>query len=860
MALSNVEYIADGSQTAFGISFPYITRSHVEVYVNGIRQTSGFTINGATLTFTTAPFNGARVLLRRNSARTSRLVNYTSGSITPSTLNRDSIQAFYLFQEAFDAAEEAREAASSAQGTASSALSTANAALSVVNALPPAPAPAPGPAPAPAPAPAPVGVTLSAVSVSQLLSTSFSLAMTVAGTIPAGASMRLEWTDNVASGPWRASPVVAAATGVFSRPFTGVPANTRLYARGLIYTVVAPPAGSPSTTPAENILAITPVIDFTTPAAGGPALTLVNNAPANVTSAGFRLSVTVGGTIPSGALVLIQWTTNPAQGPWRESARTPAVAGVFSFDFTNAPANTSITWRAFVFSDPDVLHIQSPNATFSTPAAGVAPTYSFQFIGDSLFNGTSTNAYFAPRGAFQSLLTAGGIQHTMIGPYTDGAGGGPDPDHAARGGWAIDEVASPGWSVRGNLPTILGASYNPDFIVLQVGWNDLFIGGSAATTAPSRLVDLFNDIRTRKPSAKILFCTLSQPAEPFPYTNAQYVALNNQVRALVTANPTVAALVPLDTLEWSAGDLADYVHYSEQGAAKIAQRIYSALTATGWAVSGGGGSTAPSLLATLVDHMGPQILTLPNLPQNAGWRLGANVIKGGDLRAIANPAWWNFNPRTDLGEFWRFMIPWTVVWDIAGHQDGLNVRYNERNCELWVLHDDDNLWTRLSVESRMGGDAFERNMLNPQVGNLDQRFEADGTSSVRFGPQSPFVWHGYGTWGNTTRPERVRAVLGRVQVRKILDNPGGPDQRNLARYAVQVGVDPYPSPGSPATFGWGYNPGCGLSRFVEVTNDWQWVYFVTLASPPSFSVDTGGPFNSRQTISQALLAANLPPL
>lgn len=841
MPYAKQTYTGNGTQQAFPLGFTFITSAHVRVYVNGIPQTTGYTVSNGNVNFTVAPAVGAQIVIRRESSRTARLVNYQNSNLTPSTLNRDSTQAFNLAQEAFDSAEDAQSTALTAQGAAADAQATANEALQLAQsgggngALP---------------------LEVSLLDPTSVLPTSFTLSMSVAGVPPLGSSMRLEWTDSPTTGPWRASPQAGAALGIFTRDFTGAPSNTRIYYRGVVYSVVPPTSGSLTDGNGEVVHAVTATQSFLTPAAGS-ALTLTNGTPANVTATGFRLSVTVAGTIPTGAVTMIQWTDNPANGPWRESARVATVAGVFTHDFTNAPANTQITWRAFVFNEPATIHAQSPNATFNTPAAGTPTNYSFLFIGDSLFTGSGDSTYLSPRGDFQSVLTAAGVTHTMIGPYTHGFGGGPQPNHGASGGRAIDSAASAN-NVRDNLNTILGASYNPDFIALHVGWNDLFVGGTAATTAPDRYQALYDDIRTRKPSAKILLHTLSQPDEPFPYADATYVALNNRIRSIATANPTTTALVDLALIQFAAGDLYDYVHYAQGAAAKVAQATYSTLTTAGWIA--GGSAPDSTLMATLIDHMGAQQLNLNSLPQNAGWRLGASIVKGGDLRAIANPAWWNFNPRTDLGDYWRYLLPWTVVWDIVGHQNNLNTRYAERNVESWVLHDDDNQWTRLSVHPTPGGDAFERNMLNPLVGNLDQRIEADGSSSVRFGPQSQYVWHGYGTWGSTPRPERVRAVLARAQVRKILHNQAGTDDRNLARYAVHVGIDAYPGIGNPQTFGWPYNPGCGVGRFVEVTNDWRWVYFVTLASPPTFNVDTGYAFNERQTITQALLAANLPPL
>ena len=364
------------------------------------------------------------------------------------------------------------------------------------------------------------------------------------------------------------------------------------------------------------------------------------NAPTSVTSSGFTLSVNVSGAFPSTARTLIQWNDNLLAGVWRESPRPLTTSGTFSHTFTGAPANTLITWRAYVFTEPDTIHAQSFAGTFNTLAG--APT---------------------------------------------------------------------------------------------------------------------------------------------------------------------------------AG-----------------------------------------LIDTLVDHMGTHPFVLNSPPVGPTWPISAAIIKGADLRGIAHPSWWPFDHRPDVGEYWAELIPWFVVWDIVGHQSNLNVRAASRDCQLWLL-DDNGTWSRNSNAATPTGNAYERNMISPVVGSLDWRVEPDGSSSVRFNPDSPYVWHGYGTWGTCASPATARAFVGRVQVRKVLHDPQGPDQRALARYSIHVGADPYPLRQNPVQFGSAsaYNPGIALSRNVELTNDWQWIYFTTFARPPSASVDTAYPYNFRQTIAQSAIAANPPP-
>ncbi|WP_439579034.1 glycosyl hydrolase family 28-related protein [Elioraea sp.] len=69
-----VQYVASGAQSAFTFPFPIFKAGDLEVFVNGERQTGGFTVTGAgqsaggTATFTAPPPAGAIVTLRRRLA------------------------------------------------------------------------------------------------------------------------------------------------------------------------------------------------------------------------------------------------------------------------------------------------------------------------------------------------------------------------------------------------------------------------------------------------------------------------------------------------------------------------------------------------------------------------------------------------------------------------------------------------------------------------------------------------------------------------------------------------------------------------------------------------------------------------
>lgn len=105
MAYSRVYYPTDGVTKDFTFGFGYIDKSHVKVYLDGNLVTNWVWLTDSTIRFNTAPTSGV-VQIRRSTSVSTRLVDYTSpSSLNEADLDRDSLQAFYLSQEAIDETE-----------------------------------------------------------------------------------------------------------------------------------------------------------------------------------------------------------------------------------------------------------------------------------------------------------------------------------------------------------------------------------------------------------------------------------------------------------------------------------------------------------------------------------------------------------------------------------------------------------------------------------------------------------------------------------------------------------------------------------------------------------------------------------
>jgi hypothetical protein len=113
MPLSYSTYTGDGSQTSFSITFDYLSETVVTgaspagilVYLDEVKQTSGYTINTTTVDFSVAPGSGVAVLILRSTprAKSDRLIDFADATVlTEAQLDTSALQLLYIAQEAFE--------------------------------------------------------------------------------------------------------------------------------------------------------------------------------------------------------------------------------------------------------------------------------------------------------------------------------------------------------------------------------------------------------------------------------------------------------------------------------------------------------------------------------------------------------------------------------------------------------------------------------------------------------------------------------------------------------------------------------------------------------------------------------------
>lgn len=97
------EYTYSGGDKTFTITFPYIIKEHIEVYVNDTKITN-FTFNTSTqIVINDSLVNGDKILLKSNTPIDKKLVNFTDTSILKKDAqNLAQDQMFYAVQENAD--------------------------------------------------------------------------------------------------------------------------------------------------------------------------------------------------------------------------------------------------------------------------------------------------------------------------------------------------------------------------------------------------------------------------------------------------------------------------------------------------------------------------------------------------------------------------------------------------------------------------------------------------------------------------------------------------------------------------------------------------------------------------------------
>jgi hypothetical protein len=110
MAFARDVYAATAAQTDFVISFPYLSEADVFVFQEGVELTQGtdYTFfSSSVVRLTTGATEDDTIIVQRKTSQDARLVDFVAGLLGEADLDNDSLQGFFMAQEALDIADTA---------------------------------------------------------------------------------------------------------------------------------------------------------------------------------------------------------------------------------------------------------------------------------------------------------------------------------------------------------------------------------------------------------------------------------------------------------------------------------------------------------------------------------------------------------------------------------------------------------------------------------------------------------------------------------------------------------------------------------------------------------------------------------
>ena len=135
MATTQNTYTGDGSTTNYSFTFEYIKQADVKVTLAAAATTAFTFANATTLSFTTAPANGAAIRIYRDTDITTLNATFFPGSaIKAEDLNNNFTQTHFATQETDNEVSESNVIATTAKTTADTALTDSAAAVTSANA------------------------------------------------------------------------------------------------------------------------------------------------------------------------------------------------------------------------------------------------------------------------------------------------------------------------------------------------------------------------------------------------------------------------------------------------------------------------------------------------------------------------------------------------------------------------------------------------------------------------------------------------------------------------------------------------------------------------------------------------------
>ena len=259
-------------------------------------------------------------------------------------------------------------------------------------------------------------------------------------------------------------------------------------------------------------------------------------------------------------------------------------------------------------------------------------------LGDSITDGFNVPGGY--RVGLWQRLAAGGYTVDLVGSGFNGPPELGDHDHEGHSGWRIDELDA-------NIVGWLRASA-PHTVLLHIGTNDVNQNLDLAN-APARLSTLVDHILATVPGVELFVAQITPETDPTRET--RILAYNAALPGALQGKGSHVHLVDMHSAV-STGDLADGVHPTAAGYAKMGAVWYSALRSVPAALAPGG--PAAGTPVGLVNVNSGRCLDVTG----AGTAAGTRTIVW-DCHGQANQQW----TRTAAGEL---RVYGTSCLDVSG--------------------------------------------------------------------------------------------------------------------------------------------------------------------------------------------------
>jgi hypothetical protein len=192
---------------------------------------------------------------------------------------------------------------------------------------------------------------------------------------------------------------------------------------------------------------------------------------------------------------------------------------------------------------------------------------------------------------------------------------------------------------------------------------------------------------------------------------------------------------------------------------------------------------------------------------------------------------WYHGPRlsmgNDPGEF-TALVAWGQFYEAAEGNPATNTRVEMCNIRAYILSKSDTEWHLVQFDRDVSGDLFNEDFADNYDKKADARYEPSGCKSATAG--DGFVYHFWpATNGRVTiDPDDIAGLYTTIEARLVIDDPNKPDDRDQARYVLNMGADYW----LDLTAEWDNyktNGDAGIGRFKYVTTVWQAFNMITLS-------------------------------